>query len=265
MPASLAEIVENKRCELEKRKAKRPLSAFKNQVHQCNFEFEAALSQFGVNLICEIKPKSPSAGTLNAKVNVKKVVALYSKYAKAISVLTDEKYFGGSIDLLRKVSSSTKLPTLCKDFVIDPYQCFEARHAGAKGILLIVKILEDDQLKLLNATAMSLGLTAVVEVQTGEELKRALLIDPKVLLINNRNLDTFETDLQTTHKLAPTIPIGKTVICASGINTKRDIERLLPFCLNFLIGSALMKSDDMETLLAQLAKADLTFASGVSK
>ena len=150
---------------------------------------------------------------------------------------------------LLSVSKMTELPTLCKDFVIDPYQCYEARHAGASGILLIVKILEDDQLKLLHATATSLGLTSVVEVQTEPELKRALLIEPTVILINNRNLDTFETDLKTTHKLAPTVPIGPTVISASGINCKRDIERLLPFCLNFLIGSALMQSDDMETLL----------------
>jgi indole-3-glycerol phosphate synthase len=172
-------------------------------------------------------------------------------------VLADERYFGGSIDLLRTVSRISTVPTLCKDFVVDPYQCFEARDAGATAILLIVKILSDRLLRDLHEAARKLGLTAVVEVQTEEELRRAVHIDPSVILINNRNLDTFVISLETTEKLALQVPDGPIVISASGINAAADIAKLLPFSTTFLIGSALMQSQNMEALLSELVSADL--------
>ncbi|MFN8551912.1 MAG: indole-3-glycerol phosphate synthase TrpC [Candidatus Obscuribacterales bacterium] len=251
MPGSLAEIVENKKSELSERMRRRELDSFRLRVAKANHEFAAALNQPGVNLICELKPKSPSAGVLREQVDVDEIINCYSRHARAISVLTDAKYFGGSLELLSSVNSKSQLPTLCKDFVITPYQCFEAREAGASAVLLIVKILSDAQLRSLYECITSLGMDAVVEVQTAEEVQRALRVKPTIMMINNRDLGTFQMDLGTTERLAASIPAGTILISASGILARADIERLLPYCSNFLIGSALMKSENMDALLSE--------------
>jgi indole-3-glycerol phosphate synthase len=147
------------------------------------------------------------------------------------------------------------LPTLCKDFVIDPYQCFEARLAGAQAVLLIVKILDDPLLDELYKIIVALGMTAVVEVQSENELSRALALQPQVILINNRNLETFAIDFQTTKTLAPKISKEVITISASGISHARDIEELLPYCSNFLIGSSLMVAADLSEKLRELTSA----------
>lgn len=262
MPGSLAEIVENKKSELTERMQKRDLESFRSSVGKANHEFAKALSADGVNLICELKPKSPSAGVLRGAVNVDEIIHSYDRYAKAISVLTDAKYFGGSLELLSEVTSKSKLPTLCKDFIIAPYQCFEARESGAKAVLLIVKILTDTQLRTLYECIASLGMDAVVEVQTAEEIERALRINPRIMMINNRDLGTFQMDLGTTERLAGLIPAETTLISASGVLAKADIERLLPFCSNFLIGSALMKSDNMDALMADFVSLQAPAKAG---
>lgn len=251
MPGSLAEIVENKKSELSERMRRRDLDAFRPNLKKANHEFASSLSQPGVNLICELKPKSPSAGVLREQVNVDEIINCYSRHAKAISVLTDAKYFGGSLQLLSSVHSKSSLPTLCKDFVLTPYQCFEAREAGASAVLLIVKILSDAQLRSLYECITGLGMDAVVEVQTAAEVQRALRIKPAIMMINNRDLGTFQMDLGTTERLAALIPSGTILISASGILSPADIEKLLPYCSNFLIGSALMQSDNMDALLSE--------------
>ncbi|HEY9676820.1 MAG TPA: indole-3-glycerol phosphate synthase TrpC [Drouetiella sp.] len=253
MPTKLDEIVENKKLEVAARIQSRSLDSFRDKVVNANHEFAAALRQPGVNLICEVKPKSPSAGVLRGAVNVDDILKSYNKHARAVSVLTDEKYFGGSLELLAEISEKSQLPTLCKDFVIDVYQCYEARECGAKAVLLIVKILNDEQLQTLYACIQNLGMDAIVEVQTEDEMQRALSIKPSIIMINNRNLSTFEMDLGTTERLAARVPSDTILISASGILEKSDMERLLPVCSNFLIGSALMKSDNMEELMAELA------------
>ncbi len=262
MPGSLAEIVQNKKIELSERMKKRTLASFSSSMQDANHEFADALLQPGVNLICELKPKSPSAGVLRGSVNVDEIISSYNRFAKAISVLTDQKYFGGSLELLAEVNGKSLLPTLCKDFVLDPYQCFEAREAGAKAVLLIVKILSDDLLRMLHDCIESLGMDAVVEVQTAEEVERALRVNPRIILINNRDLGTFQMDLGTTERLAELIPAGTILISASGILAKSDLERLLPFCSNFLIGSALMKSDNMDALMAEFVGLQARAAAG---
>ncbi len=262
MPGSLAEIVDNKKSELALRMQKRDLESFRTTVAKADHEFANALSANGVNLICELKPKSPSAGVLRGAVNVDEIIQSYDRYAKAISVLTDAKYFGGSLDLLSEVTQKSKLPTLCKDFIIAPYQCYEAREAGAKAVLLIVKILTDIQLRTLYECIASLGMDAVVEVQTAEEIERALCINPSIMMINNRDLGTFEMDLGTTERLAGLIPAETILISASGVLAKADIERLLPFCSNFLIGSALMKSDNMDALMAEFVSLQAPARAG---
>lgn len=259
MSSVLDDIVSNKRCEIAARKSLRTQDEL--QRHAASRPAEGTfLSGFvatEINLIAEIKPRSPSMGTLSDKPDIKKIVATYSKFARAISVLTDEKYFGGSLELLAEVNDYTSLPVLCKDFVIDPYQCYEARLAGAEAVLLIVKILTDEQLSELYQTTLALNMVPLVEIQSEGELERALLIrpQPSALLINNRNLSTMQIDLTTTSRLMPQVPPGSTVISASGILQCRDIESLLHTCNNFLIGSALMMSDCLEETLSELVSA----------
>jgi indole-3-glycerol phosphate synthase len=260
MPSKLDEIVENKRHEVAERKRVSSVDSLVPLAQAGDGRFLAALQEKGPNLITEIKPKSPSAGVLRAEVSLEQILAAYNKYAAAISVLTDKKYFDGSLELLAEVAAKSSLPTLCKDFIIDPLQCYEARIARAQAVLLIVKILDDASLKTLYDTVQSLGMTAVVEVQTEEEMRRARDINAQCVLINNRNLSTFEIDLATTERLVPFAPAKAVVISASGIQTRHDIERILPFCSNFLIGSSLMQADDIGAKLGELLTPESQFA-----
>lgn len=146
------------------------------------------------------------------------------------------------------------MPTLCKDFILDPYQCYLARQNGAQAVLLIVKILDQEELEILYKQINDLAMTAVVEVQNKVELERAMALEPQpeVILINNRNLDDFKISFDTTKKLSQFIEDKTTVISASGIQSKSDIEELMPFCTNFLIGSQLMRSENLESEFKEL-------------
>jgi len=254
MHSKLAEIVSNKKVEVQARKILRPAEALAADASLVcgDGSFLCALQVPQTNLICELKPKSPSAGVLKADFNLADILPHYANEAAAISVLTDEKYFGGSLDLLSQVSSQCTLPTLCKDFVIDPYQCLEARLAGAQAVLVIVKILDDTTMRSIHNECHRLGMSAVVEVQNKEELSRALAINSRIILINNRNLDTFDVSLSTTSDLAPLIPDDVEIISASGFSTRPEIESMLPYCHNFLIGSSLMSADNLGAKLAEL-------------
>lgn len=255
MPNLLSDIVMNKQAEIDRRKQQIAEDELVRRAVKCDGRFARALTEPGINLICEMKPRSPSAGVLQANFNPELILSAYNQYATAISVLTDEKYFGGSISLLSQAAANSPLPILCKDFILEPYQCFEARAAGAHAVLLIVKILPDDVLKLLHDTIIALGMAAAVEVQNDDELARVLALDARTILINNRNLDTFAIDLNTSLRLIPKIPSGITVISASGFSSAVDLEKLLPICHNFLIGSALMQSENLSEKLRQFKYA----------
>ena len=252
MASILLEIVEHKRSEIEERKAAVSQATLERGLEPGDGSFLRALHGEGLKLITEIKPSSPSAGVLRESINIDAVLSSYNRYADAISVLTDKKYFNGSLDLLKEVVSKSPCPVLCKDFLLDDYQVYEARKAGAQAVLLIVKILDDKQLLSLHRTTLSLGMTPVVEVQTEEELKRALVVSPQLLLINNRDLMTFEINLETTRRLVPQIPVPIVPVSASGVQSRADIENLLPCCRRFLIGSTLMQADDLDAKLAEL-------------
>jgi indole-3-glycerol phosphate synthase len=252
MRATLAEIVSHKKTEIAKSKELAAIEGKNEQVCTADGRFKGALAGEAVNLICEIKPKSPSAGVLKEGLQVDTLVKSFSKYASAISVLTDERFFGGSFDLLHEVRKITQLPILCKDFILDPYQCLEARRAGADAVLLIAKILESNQLSRLYSQITDLGMVPVVEIQNEAELEKAKSVNAAVILINNRNLDDFAIDLTTTLRLAPKLPGGSVGISASGIESRSDIDSLLGVCCNFLIGTVLMKATDIETKLREL-------------
>lgn len=252
----LDEIVDNAFRVVAERKQKVSLNTLERKATRAAGRFLPAIrDRSKISLIAEIKPKSPSAGILRSSFNLDSVLAAYNKYASAISVLTDEKYFGGSLDLLQDVSRSSPLPTLCKDFIVETYQCFEARTYGAEAVLLIVKVLAPSQLATLHATIVSLGMTPIVEVQTEREMDLALAVKPSVILINNRNLNTFETDLKTTSRLAVNIPGDIVVISASGIESPAHIEMLSPYASAFLVGSSLMRAANPEDKLEELALA----------
>jgi indole-3-glycerol phosphate synthase / phosphoribosylanthranilate isomerase len=251
----LAEIVAHKRLEIEAMKASIPLDELRQKAIPIHSGFVQALQKDGINLIAEVKPKSPSGGLARAGIDFREVVKLYSQYATAISVLTDKKYFDGSYELLKEISAQTNLPLLCKDFVMDDYQCYLARSMQAQAVLLIVKILPDELLLHLSKLIASLGMTPVVEIQNGEEAKRAVAAGAYCIMINNRDLETFNVDLNTTVRLAPLLPPGTLVISASGISEREQIDYLSSACRNFLVGTSLMKAENIAEKLATLKES----------
>ncbi len=217
-----------------------------------NNGFETALAQPGLHLIAEVKPASPSAGVLSQTLDINKLISSYQKYASAISVLTDQTFFNGSFKLLREITNQTTLPVLCKDFIIDRSQIELACNNGASAVLLIVKMLGDTELASLSKLVKELGMTPVFEVQTADELARAEQLHARVILINNRDLESLEISLKTTRELALRVQPGSLVISASGINDAGDLASLLPYASCFLIGSALMKAANLDEFLSEL-------------
>ena len=253
-------IVAHKREEVAGRKKQRRFEDLTQAVTPCPpNQLESAFRQNGpaTRVMLEIKPASPSAGVLAPNLDLSQILPAYNQYGIAISVLTDAHFFGGSLDLLAQVAKQTPHPVLCKDFIIDPYQVYEARLAGSAAVLLIVKSLEDSQLAELMEVSRSLGLTPLVEVQTEDEVERALQFNPSILLINNRNLQTLEMDMETTARLSAYIPKDILRISASGIESRADIDRIQPFCDGFLIGSAMMRqpADKLAAALQELTCA----------
>jgi indole-3-glycerol phosphate synthase len=220
--------------------------------------FSEALVRPGLSLIAEFKRRSPSAGEIAAAADVGAQVASYERGgAAALSVLTDEAHFGGSLEDLRAARAACDLPIIRKDFIVDPYQLYEAAVNGADAVLLIVAALEDEQLRGLYDEARSLDLDCVVEVHDAEELERALAIEAEVIGINNRDLDEQTVDIATTFELMPDVPAGKTVVAESGISGRAELEELDRVGVDaVLIGSALMAAEDPETKTRELAGVD---------
>lgn len=231
-------------------KKNHPLSEIEKNLKKAEpSRLEAAFrSPQKTRLMLEIKPSSPSAGVLQETLDLPPLLSLYQRYGVAISVLTDAQYFGGNLDLLAEVKQAVEVPVLRKDFILDPYQVLEARQAGADAVLLIVKALSNIQLNKLTTVIRDWGMTPLIEIQNEEELDRAMAVDPSILLINNRDLQTLQIDITTTSRLAPLIPEGIIRVSASGIENRADIDRLQPVCDGFLIGSLLMRQPSPEHL-----------------
>lgn len=202
-----------------------------------------------VSLIAEVKKASPSAGTICRDFDPVKTALSYERSgARAVSVLTDEKYFKGSVKYLADVAGAVKLPVLRKDFIIDEIQVYEARYYGADAILLIASVLSDRDLNRFAAAAKDLGMGVLVEVHDRAELERALNVGARVIGINNRDLKTFKVDLNTTFELAGLIPErdGYIIVSESGIKTFADVKRLKDAGINaVLIGEELMRTSDV--------------------
>lgn len=221
--------------------------------------FNEALVRPGISLIAEFKRRSPSAGALAPdSVDVATQVAAYERGgAAALSVLTDEPHFGGSLADLRAARAACDLPIIRKDFLVDPYQLYEAAVNGADAVLLIVAALSDEHLRALHQEARSIDLDCLVEVHDAEELERALEAGAEVIGINNRNLDDMSVDIGTTYELMPDVPAGKTVVAESGISGREELEELDRRGVDaVLIGGALMSAPDPEAMVRELTGFD---------
>ncbi|MCF6265320.1 MAG: indole-3-glycerol phosphate synthase TrpC [Desulfuromusa sp.] len=208
----------------------------------------------GTAIIAEVKKGSPSKGVIREDFDPVAIACEYERGgASCLSILTDEHYFYGSLEYLGLIRAQVNLPLLRKDFIIDPYQVFQARVAGADAILLIAAALEDGELLELAELATELELDTLLEVHDGAELERALQLPVDLIGINNRNLQTFVTDLGVTEQLAQKIPAAQLAIAESGIHSRADIERLQRAGAGaFLIGESLMRESDIEGKLLGL-------------
>lgn len=208
----------------------------------------------GLGLIAEIKQASPSKGILREDFRPLDIARIYEEGgAAAISVLTEERFFKGSLRILEKVREKVSLPLLRKDFILDEYQIYEARAFGADAVLLIAAILEDSRLRDYQALASDLSMDALVEVHVEEEVERAMATDSGLIGINNRDLTTFKTDLETTFRLLKGISGNRVTISESGIGTREDIQRLEESGVGaVLIGEAFMKCDDIGKKIREL-------------
>jgi indole-3-glycerol phosphate synthase len=207
-------------------------------------------------VIAEIKKASPSKGVLREDFIPADIAQSYAEHGAAcLSVLTDKQFFQGSVDYLKQARASCQLPVLRKDFMVDPYQVYEARAMGADCILLIAACLDDSQMADLEAVAHGLGMAVLVEVHDEPELHRALKLKTALLGINNRNLRTFEVSLDTTMGMLPTVPADKLLITESGILSRADVERMRAAQVHaFLVGEAFMRAPDPGAALADLFK-----------
>ena len=253
----LDEIATYKREWLERRRAERPLAEVKAEAADAlqTLDFAGALGGDGVSLIAEIKKASPSKGLIRADFDPQRIAAIYrDNGASALSVLTDEAYFQGSDDDLRRARQEADLPTLRKDFTIDEYQIYEARVLGADAILLIVALMDGSQLGDFLGLGRECGLTVLVEVHDEEEMRRAIDAAADPIGINNRDLRSFETTLETTFTLREFSPPGTLTISESGIKTREDVELLAAAGVDaILVGEALMREHDMAAKVGELA------------
>ncbi len=255
----LRKIIEAKRDELGERKRKTPLSVLQAQLAEAPLirPFAAALKRETsepIRLIAELKKASPSKGIFRGDFDAEKILLAYEQSpASALSILTDEKFFLGSLDNLLLARQITTKPLLRKDFIIDPYQLYEAKVYGADAVLLIVAALDDAKLKELLSLASELGMDALVEVHTETELERAMEAGAKLIGINNRNLQTFEVDLSTTLRLRKLIPNSCVVVSESGIETREHVKALEDAGVDaILVGEALIRSDDPKAKAKEL-------------
>jgi len=220
--------------------------------------FSEALARPGLSLIAEFKRRSPSMGEISASADVAAQVGAYERGgAAALSVLTDEPHFGGSLEDLRQARAACGMPILRKDFLVDPYQLYEAAVNGADAVLLIVRALEGELLGSLYEEARAIDLDCLIEVHDAEELERALEIDPVAIGINNRDLDEQRVDIATTFELMPDVPAGITVVAESGISGRAELEELERVGVDaVLIGGALMSAPDPEAKVLELIGGD---------
>jgi len=251
----LEKILLTTREDLERRKKSAPVDELPKPPHtRAAGGFGQAIAAPGISVIAEIKRASPSRGMIRPELDVAAIATAYEKAgAAAVSVLTEERHFRGSLADLQEARGACGLPLLRKDFIIDPYQIREAAAYGADAVLLIVTALTGHELRTLYEEAVSVGLECLVEVHDGEELKRALEMEAPLIGINNRNLRTFKVNLDTTLNLIESVPSDRLVVSESGIRDRADVSLLAAAGVRaVLVGETLMRSPDPGVKLEEL-------------
>lgn len=246
--------------EVAARRERRPLpevvaaATHSERPHQFAAGLRTGAVRTGLALIAEVKRRSPAAGELRLNANAADLGTSYVKAgASAVSVLTDEKFFSGSDEDLAALRNRTDAPLLRKDFTISDYQVYEARSLGADAILLILGLLDDEEVEELREIADGLGMDAVVEAHSEEEVARAVNLGVPIIGLNNRDLTTFTTDLATTERLRPLIPADTLVIAESGIVSRADVQRMLAVGAQaVLVGESLVRSADPSAKVREL-------------
>ncbi len=257
MNVRLEGLVAATRSSLARRVAEVPLADLERAAAERHSEgrpFAEALARPGTSLIAEHKRRSPSAGAIRETGSCTELVQAYARGgAAALSILTEETHFGGSLGDLREARAATELPILRKDFTVDPYMLFEAKVAGADAVLLVVGAMGEEDLAALYHLARDLDLDAVVEVSRDDELNVALEIDADVIGINNRDLEDFTVDITRTYDLLADVPAGKTVVSESGIVHREQIEELERVGVDaVLVGETVMRAADPEQAVRML-------------
>jgi len=255
----LAEIISYKKKRIAQKKEKIPLAKLKDRIAKLPFtrNFKIAISSPGkINLICEIKRASPSSGLICKDFQPKEIAQTYERNgAAAISILTEEKYFQGDILHLFSAKQSVKIPLLRKDFIIDEYQLYESRAFGADAVLLISSLLNVEEMVNFMKIIENLGMEALLEVHSEEDLEKVLSTPADVIGINNRNLKDFTVDLKVTENLVKKIPKGKIVVSESGIKSKEDVLLLKNVGINaILLGQVLLESEDIGRKLREMRR-----------
>jgi indole-3-glycerol phosphate synthase len=255
----LDEIVANKRVELAATMQRVPLDKISSTAHRAPspLSLASALKGKKLRLIAEVKKASPSRGVIRADFDPVKIASVYAEHgATAISVLTESKYFQGSLAYLQAIKCMLRtrnLPLIRKDFIFDPYQVYEARAYGADSLLLIASILDNSLLQDLLGLSAKLGMDCLVEVHDETDLKKALDCGAKIIGINNRDLRTFKVDIAVTRRLKPLIPANRLVVSESGIKSAGDIAVMKELKVNaVLIGEALVSSTDIGARILEL-------------
>jgi indole-3-glycerol phosphate synthase len=249
----LERMVEQKRGEIPRLRRERALSSDPPRPHS-NPSFLSAFTKGPLpRIIAEVKRASPSKGALNPGLDPVNQAKLYQRgEAKAISVLTDA-HFQGTLNDLEAVAAAVDLPILRKDFILDSIQLKESLVAGASAVLLIAAILSPNELKELVEKSLELGLEPLVEVHIRDEMEKVLATPARIIGINNRDLETFQVDLEVAETLAPLVAKDRVVVAESGISTREDVERLMAVGVeNFLVGEALVRADDPREKLREL-------------
>jgi indole-3-glycerol phosphate synthase len=254
----LDKIIAQKREEVEQRKKVATRAYLEERIAHQKPVVDLALALKGdhIRLIAEVKQASPSQGMLSPNLNPTELAQTYAEGgAAAISVLTETNYFMGSIEHLAAIKEVVGLPLLRKDFIFDLYQVYESRACGADALLLIAAILSPGQLKELVSLSHSLGLRCLVEVHNKAEVERAVLSEAEIIGINNRDLNTFVVDINTTRRLRSLVPKEKIVVSESGIKSRKDMEKLGKWRVDaVLIGEALVTAGDVRAKMKELLR-----------
>ncbi|MDX1387558.1 MAG: bifunctional indole-3-glycerol-phosphate synthase TrpC/phosphoribosylanthranilate isomerase TrpF [Acidobacteriota bacterium] len=254
---ALDRILSQKRAEVAFAKREHPVSRLLEGLHRTDRGFAGTIGREHTGFVLECKRRSPSEGTIREDLDPEGVTLAYSPFADAISVVTDGRFFGGSLLDLRRSRACTHLPVLRKDFILEPYQVVEARASGADAVLLMLSVLDDAVWRACSVAAAECGMDVLTEVHTREELERALALGARIIGINTRDLETMRIDLGIVEELAPRVPPERLVVVESGIQSHADVAALRRHADAFLVGTSLMREPDLDHAIRRLVFGDV--------